>query len=175
MNCNMDLTARRMGYGLENTYSAIGLMVEGERQEFALVQLSRNGEQQVIVHHDCDPKTPSQGGSTTSNYPSFYQAMKGYNEAFAEYLVGKRVRLTEVRDVYPTGVFQPGLTGTITSIEGYIIAVKLDEYRDELSEWDNELHWNSEGHADDLGRDCITIEDFLHDVEFIDGDIKEVA
>lgn len=174
MNINSELTRRRMGYGDADTYSAIGLIVDGERAEFALVQRGMGGQQQVIVHNGCDPDEPNVGGSEVIDCADFSEAMRRYNEAFTSYIVGKRVRLVNTKDTYPVGIFRPGLTGTVTWIEKETIAVKLDEPREELSSWENELHWCDEGCSDADGRDCVTIESFLQDVEFIDGDVLEV-
>ena len=81
----------------------------------------------------------------------------------AHELTGRRVRLTRPQEVYPTGIFEAGLTGTVASVQPDLIAVKLDRYREELDEWRNELHW----YRDDLepGRDLV--EEFLTHIELI--------
>lgn len=78
-------------------------------------------------------------------------------------LTGRRVRLLRAQEVYPTGIFEAGLTGTIASVQPDLIAVKLDRYSEELDEWRNELHW----YRDDLepGRDLV--EEFLTHIELI--------
>lgn len=78
-------------------------------------------------------------------------------------LVGRRIRMTVTKEVYPTGIFRAGLTGTIAIVDQYIIAVEMDEHRDELDEWDNELHW----YIDDLEPGQVLVDEFLKQVELI--------
>jgi len=78
-------------------------------------------------------------------------------------LTGRRVRLLRAQEVYPTGIFEAELTGTVVSVEPHLIAVKLDHYREELDDWHNELHW----YIDDLEPGQDLVEEFLTHVEII--------
>lgn len=57
---------------------------------------------------------------------------------------GMRVALKQDFDCYPFFDIRAGVTGVITvideSIEGGLVAVRLDERIEELDEWDNEIH-----------------------------------
>ncbi len=78
-------------------------------------------------------------------------------------LTGRRVRLLRPQEVYPTGIFEAKLIGTVVSVQSDLIAVKLDHYREELDDWDNELHW----YIDDLEPGQDLVEEFLTQVELI--------
>jgi hypothetical protein len=53
---------------------------------------------------------------------------------------GTRVRLKETIDIYPIGVFDAGLTGTVVYLDPTgVSAVRLDTHFPALNEWDNEL------------------------------------
>ena len=72
-----------MGYG-PGTYSAIGLIVAGDRAEFALVKDSSRPVGQrwsVYAHSGCDPETPNEGGCSEQTYETFDLAHAGLNEA----------------------------------------------------------------------------------------------
>jgi hypothetical protein len=71
-----------------------------------------------------------------------------FNNVALRFTTGTRVatRKTEGEPMV-TGMFEPGATGTIVSVEDgafmdalFFIRIKLDEYNDNLDEWDNELH-----------------------------------
>lgn len=58
-------------------------------------------------------------------------------------IIGKRVRIKEEVENYPTIFVEAGAIGTVTHIDDEMVWVKLDEYHAELDEWDNQLHvWN---------------------------------
>jgi len=58
-------------------------------------------------------------------------------------IIGKRVRIKEEVENYPTIFVEAGAIGTVTYIDDEMVWVKLDEYHAELDEWDNQLHvWN---------------------------------
>ena len=78
-------------------------------------------------------------------------------------LIGRRVRLLRIQEVYPTGIFEAGLIGTVASVQSDLIAVKLDHYREELDDWHNELHW----YIDDLEPGQDLVKEFLTHVEMI--------
>ena len=169
MDFNRGLTEKRLGYGAGQTYSAIGLMIDGERTEFALVKGGfgpRVGGQVAVK---------SGASDTVQSYEDFDSAVKAYNEEFAPFLIGKKVRLTKDCGSRVIGSIPPGLTGTVSGIDGYIIAVTLDERVDALDEWENDLHFSAEGWTDWDGKEILTIEDFLTSVDFIDGTVSEVS
>jgi hypothetical protein len=173
MNIQRDLTTRRMGYGMNETVSAVGLMIDGTRVEIAWIRYNEDNHR-VAMHFDCDPASPNAGASSVEDFHNKFKAEKAYHQAFAPYLVGRRVRLTTQHEVYPTGIFEVGLTGTVASIEDYSIWVKMDEHREEIDEWDNQLQFCAEGWYDDVGREMVSIEYFLDCVEFINGDVLPV-
>jgi len=71
-------------------------------------------------------------------------------EVFA---IGERVRLTKTVEVFPIGVFDPGLIGVIADITSNGIWVKLDRHFPELEAWDNELQiWDDDEPATYLER-----------------------
>lgn len=177
MNVNRNLTAERMGYGVGQTYSAIGLMIDGERVEFALVKGGPSpfdGKWRVVVHSGCDPAQEGVGGSEIQDHDTFDEAHVAFNEAFSTFLVGRKVRLTKWCGSRVVGDFAPGLTGTVYEFDGYTIAVKMDDQFEALDEYDNNLHFSAEGWVDENGREFLTIEDFLDSVEFMDGSVTEV-
>ena len=167
-----------MGYSVEQTYAVAGLIIDGERIEFAMIKGGSSpfdGKWRVAVHAGCDPATSNEGGCKLQDHDKFWDALKAYNEGFSRFLVGKRVRLTKDCGSIVIGSIGPGLTGTVYEFDGHVIAVKLDERFPSLDEWDNNLHFNSEAWTDENGREFPTIEDFLDSVEFIDGDVLPVA
>lgn len=60
------------------------------------------------------------------------------------FIIGQRVQLRTIWDVYPLGTWPVGTTGTVTEIDpaGFEIngTVKLDQHFTALDEWDNCLH-----------------------------------
>lgn len=63
---------------------------------------------------------------------------------------GARVRLAEVVELYPIGIFPVGLTGTVVATELHCpdrpsVEVKLDQYHEDLAEWDNCLFVYGDG------------------------------
>ena len=55
---------------------------------------------------------------------------------------GLRVKIVRNVDIYPTGVFRAGLTGTVTDVDDgceIYCMVKMDRHFPELDEWDNAL------------------------------------
>jgi len=61
---------------------------------------------------------------------------------YSEMTVGKRVRLANTFDIFPTGIFELGLTGTVVEHDDDMTYVLLDDYRSELDQWDNRLQVN---------------------------------
>lgn len=53
--------------------------------------------------------------------------------------INDRVRLISDVDLFPMGIFPAGVTGRVTSNDGYIAMVTLDRYFPSLKEWDNAL------------------------------------
>ena len=49
------------------------------------------------------------------------------------------VRLISDVDLFPTGIYRAGLTGRVTSHDGYMAKVTLNQFFPELAEWDNAL------------------------------------
>lgn len=63
----------------------------------------------------------------------------------SEMTEGRRVRLAKTVDIYPCGIFDAGITGTVVEVSEpdalgeILLHVRLDEHRKELNEWDNKL------------------------------------
>lgn len=177
MDIDREETIRRMGYGEVDTYTAIGIVHDGKRIETAIVSPAR-GEWKVVRHFHCDPDGRYSNGSTVDDCNDLDHALHAFNLAFRDALVGKRVKLVNDVDRFQTCLVLKGATGTVASVcdmDRYTIAVKLDEHVPDLDEWDNELHWSEEGCADADGREWASVEAFLADVEFIDGEISPVG
>jgi len=91
-----------------------------------------------------------------------------------EFTIGLPVRLTRHIEIYPIGIFHPGLRGTVTSVDavapfhGVVAMVKLDEHFEGLDDWNNELQvWETP----DAG-DC-TVDAFARaDIPAGPGDIE---
>ena len=78
-------------------------------------------------------------------------------------LVGRRVKLATVKEVFPEGIFKPGLTGKISFIDSRMISVKLDDPHEGLSQWNNKLHW----YDHELEPEDCLLDEFLNQVELI--------
>lgn len=78
-------------------------------------------------------------------------------------LIGRRVRLSQDKDVFPTGIFRQGQTGTIKHIDKELVSVEMDEVHEALRHWANQLHW----YRDDGPRGCVLVEEFLKEVELL--------
>lgn len=55
--------------------------------------------------------------------------------------VGDRICLVDYVERYPNFIADPGMTGTITTIDGFEIWAKMDKHIDGCEEWDNEILW----------------------------------
>jgi hypothetical protein len=80
-------------------------------------------------------------------------------------LVGKRIKMMVTKDVYPIGIFQVGTTGIVVEVGKDLISVELDEQRDELEKWGNELHW----YIDDYAPGSVLLDEFLDEVVVLDS------
>lgn len=62
-----------------------------------------------------------------------------------QFVVGARVRLTEKTELYPLGIFEAGITGTVVEVsvnvdeEDVVAEVQMDETFEALDDWDNRL------------------------------------
>jgi hypothetical protein len=71
-----------------------------------------------------------------------------FNNIALRFTKGTRVATRKIEgEPLVTGMFKAGTSGTIVSVEDgafmdarFFIRIKLDEYNDNLDEWDNELH-----------------------------------
>jgi hypothetical protein len=60
------------------------------------------------------------------------------------YAAGQRLRLTKDVERFPEGIYPKGTTGTFVGQRMGVSAMRLDEFHDELKEWDNCLLWNED-------------------------------
>lgn len=67
----------------------------------------------------------------------------------ADIAVRTRVQLTQDVDNYPTIYAQTGLKGVVASLDHGRVMITLDEYRQELDDWNNQLEVSLEHFDED--------------------------
>lgn len=80
--------------------------------------------------------------------------------------VGQRVKIVRRVEIYPTGIFEIGLTGTVTADDGETIGtdprwlVTMDEPQASLTDWDNALqvYENDADYGSCFARDFALVE-----------------
>ena len=84
-------------------------------------------------------------------------------------LLGRRVRLTAIVERFPHFRAEDGRTGEVVTVEPDLIAVRMDEPLDGAEEWDNEIHWFTDGIPLDpdtnLPAYASVLAEFMNDVE----------
>lgn len=67
--------------------------------------------------------------------------------------VGDRVELARDVDRFPHFLAPKGLTGVVSSLDEYVITVRLDEHLDGAEDWENEICWETSEQAEYFDED----------------------